>query len=196
MNSSIDELLGKIKTLEQELIEQIQDQHQEFAYEIRKKRIFFERKVILQQKRYLQQLLDYLREAPLKHILSAPIIWSVLPAALFLDLVVSLYQATCFPIYGIPKVKRSEYIVFDRQFLNYLNLIEKFNCAYCSYFNGVIAYIQEIAARTEQFWCPIKHARRISMLHSRYRYFLSYGDAKSYRNDKEQIRRNFEDLIN
>lgn len=196
MSSSIDELLGKIKTLEHELIEQIQDQHQEFAYEIRKKRVFFERKIILQQKRYLQQLLDYLREAPLKHILSAPIIWSILPAALLMDIAVSFYQATCFPIYGIPKVRRGDYIVFDRQFLNYLNLIEKFNCAYCSYFNGLIAYVQEIAGRTEQFWCPIKHARRISMLHSRYRYFLAYGDAKSYRNNKEEIRRNFEDLVN
>ena len=142
----------------------------------------------------MQQLFDYLRKAPLKHILSAPIIWSVLPAALCFDLIVTIYQASCFPIYGIPKVKRSEYIVFDRQYLNYLNLIEKFNCAYCSYFNGVIAYIQEIAASTEQFWCPIKHARRISMIHSRYQHFLAYGDGKAYRNTKEQIRRNFDDL--
>ncbi len=194
MNSSIDDILGKIKALQQELIEQIQSQHQEFAYEIRKKRIYFERKVILQQKRYLQRLLDYLREAPLKHILSAPIIWSVLPAALLLDLTVSAYQAACFPIYGIPKVRRADYIVFDRQYLNYLNLIEKMNCAYCGYFNGMIAYAQEIAARTEQFWCPIKHARRISTLHSRYQYFLPYGDAKSYRTEKQKVRRNFEDL--
>ena len=141
MNSSIDELLDKIKILEQELIEEIQNQQQDFAYEIRKKRIYFERRVILQHKRYLQQLLDYFHEAPLKHILSAPIVWSVLPLTLLFDLAVTLYQAICFPIYGIPKVRHSDYIVFDRQYLNYLNLIEKINCAYCSYFNGVIAYI-------------------------------------------------------
>jgi hypothetical protein len=105
-----------------------------------------------------------------------------------------VYQAVCFPIYGIPKVKRENYIVFDRQYLNYLNLIEKINCAYCSYFNGLIAYIQEIAARTEQYWCPIKHARRISKLHSRYQKFLSYGDAEAYRAQIEVVRSDFKDL--
>ncbi len=47
-----------------------------------------------------------------------------------MDVTISLYQAVCFPIYGIPKVKRQDYIVFDRQYLQYLNLIEKINCAY------------------------------------------------------------------
>lgn len=194
MNTNINDLLVKIKALEQELIEAIQSQHQDFAYEIRKQRIYFERKVILQHKRYLQRLYDYVRNAPLKHILSAPIIWSVLPASLLLDLMITLYQACCFPIYRIPTVKRSDYIVFDRQYLNYLNLIEKLNCLYCAYFNGLMAYAQEIAARTEQFWCPIKHARRIGALHSRYQNFLDYGDAKSYRLHKEEVRRDFEDI--
>lgn len=75
-----------------------------------------------------------------------------------------------------------------------LNIIEKINCAYCSYFNGIIAYIQEIAARTEQYWCPIKHARYISTLHSRYQQFLGYGDAKSYRQHKNEIRKQFDDI--
>lgn len=194
MNTNINDLLVKIKALEQELIEAIQSQHQDFAYEIRKQRIYFERKVILQHKRYLQRLYDYVRNAPLKHIVSAPIIWSVLPASLLLDLMITLYQACCFPIYRIPTVKRSDYIVFDRQYLNYLNLIEKLNCLYCAYFNGLMAYAQEIAARTEQFWCPIKHARRIGALHSRYQNFLDYGDAKGYRLHKEEVRRDFEDI--
>ncbi len=142
----------------------------------------------------MQQLLDYLKNASLKHILSAPVIWAALIPAVLLDMTISLYQAICFPIYGIPKVKRTDYVVFDRQYLNYLNIIEKINCAYCSYFNGIIAYIQEIAARTEQFWCPIKHARRISTLHSRYQNFLDYGDAKAYRQYKEEIRKHFNDI--
>lgn len=84
--------------------------------------------------------------------------------------------------------------MFDRQYLNYLNLIEKLNCAYCSYFKGLIGYVQEIAARTEQFCCPIKHVRRIKKLHSRYRNFINYGDAESYSARSESIRRNFADL--
>ena len=113
---------------------------------------------------------------------------------LLMDVTISMYQAVCFPIYGIPKVKRQDYIVFDRQYLQYLNLIEKFNCAYCSYVNGLIAYLQEIAARTEQFWCPIKYAKRIKTLHSRYHKFFSYGDAKTYRSQVDMVRRDFKDL--
>ena len=63
----------------------------------------------------------------------------------------------------------------DRRKLAYLNSIEKFNCVYCEYVNGLIAYVQEIAGRTEQYWCPIKHAMRVKSMHSRYRHFLDYG---------------------
>ena len=194
MNNELDSLLNKIKTLEEELIEELQKQQEEFSYEIRKHQIYFEKNIILRHKHYAKALLRYLRDAPLKHVITAPIVWSCLLPALILDASVSLYQAVCFPVYGIPKVSRQDYIVFDRQYLNYLNLIEKLNCAYCSYFNGLIAYIQEIAARTEQFWCPIKHARRIKNLHSRYRKFISYGNAEIYRNRIESIRRDFKDL--
>lgn len=194
MNSKIDDLLSKIEALEQELITELQNQQHSFTYQIHKKRILFEKQVTQQHKHYLQLLFNYLTKASIKNILSAPFIWVVLFPTVVLDLTVTLYQAVCFPIYGIPKVKRTNYIVFDRQYLSYLNIIEKINCAYCSYFNGIIAYIQEIAARTEQFWCPIKHARHISTLHSRYQHFLDYGDAKSYRQYKEKIRNQFDDL--
>jgi len=79
-----------------------------------------------------------------------------------MDLCVTLYQAFCFPIYRIAKVRRANYIVLDRQHLEYLNLIEKFHCTYCGYASGLVAYVYEIVARTEEYFCPIKHARRIS----------------------------------
>jgi hypothetical protein len=50
-------------------------------------------------------------------------------------------------------------------------------CVYCGYANGVIAYARKIASRTEQYWCPIKHALRIRDPHVRYAQFLEYGDA-------------------
>jgi len=114
--------------------------------------------------------------------------------ALFMDLSVTVFQQTCFRIYGIPRVKRRRYIVIDRHSLAYLNIIEKFNCMYCGYFNGLVAYVQEVAARTEQFWCPIKHARRLAAMHSRYGKFLEYGDAEGYRRHLEEVRRAFSDL--
>ncbi len=194
MPSKIDDLLSKIQSLEQELILEIQNQKSTFAFEIQQRRIFFEKQVIQQQKYYLQKLLNYLKNSSLKNILSAPVIWGVIIPVVLLDISVTLFQLICFPIYGIPKVKRADYVIFDRQYLSYLNIIEKINCAYCSYFNGIIAYIQEIAARTEQFWCPIKHARNMSTLHSRYQKFIDYGDAKSYRMRKQEIRTQFDDL--
>lgn len=192
--SVIEELLEKIKLLETELIEELQKQHEEFSYEIRKRQVLFAENIILRHKQYAQQLLNYLINAPLKHFLSVPFIWACLVPALLMDITVNLYQAVCFPIYGIPKVKRRDYLIFDRQYLHYLNLIEKLNCAYCSYFNGLIAYTQEIAARTEQFWCPIKHAQRLKKLHSRYQKFIEYGDAEGYRAYIETVRHDFKDL--
>jgi hypothetical protein len=105
-----------------------------------------------------------------------------------------MYQFVCFPAYGIPKVRRRDYIVLDRHNLRYLNSIERLNCAYCGYVNGAIAYVQEIAGRTEQHWCPIKHAVRLKTMHSRYSRFLDYGDAEEYQQRIEKVRRDFEDL--
>jgi len=194
MATQLEILLDKIKVLENELIEELQKQEEGFSYEIRKRRVYFEENVIIRHKEYAKRLLSYISDAPIKHILSVPFIWICIVPVLLLDVTISFYQWSCFPIYGIPKVKRQDYIAFDRQYLNYLNIIEKINCAYCSYVNGLIAYVQEIAARTEQFWCPIKHARRIKTLHSRYQKFINYGDAEKYRAEIDRVRHDFQDM--
>ena len=85
-------------------------------------------------------------------------------------------------------MRRAEYLAFDRGDLPYLNLIERFNCFYCSYGNGVAAYFREVAARTEQYWCPIKHARRIVATHERYPRFFEFGDAEAYRQGLQRLR--------
>lgn len=110
------------------------------------------------------------------------------------DIFVSLYQAVCFPVYGIPKARRKGYIAIDRNKLRYLNLLEGLNCMYCSYSNGMLAYVVEIAGRTEQHWCPIKHVRRIQYAHDRYSHFLPYGDASAYRERIDKVRDDFRDL--
>lgn len=65
---------------------------------------------------------------------------------------------------------------------------------YCSYCNGLLAYVVEVAARTEQHWCPIRHARRIRKAHDRYSHFLPYGDAQAYREGVEKVRNEFKDV--
>jgi hypothetical protein len=113
-----------------------------------------------------------------------------------MDLWSTIYQSVCFRSYGIPKVRRGDYIILDRHKLRYLNTIERLNCAYCGYVNGAIAYVQEIAGRTEQHWCPVKHAVRLKTMHSRYPHFLDFGDAEQYRKRIEEVRRDFDDLKN
>ena len=125
---------------------------------------------------------------------TSPLLYLCTVPFFLLDVFASLYQAVCFPVYGIPKVRRGDHIVFDRVKLRYLNLLERLNCMYCSYANGVASYAAEIAARTEQHWCPIQHDKHPKAPHSRYGRFLSYGDREGYRERGEEVRRDFRDL--
>jgi hypothetical protein len=194
MNNRLQELLTRIKQLEQELLIELQKKEEEYFYEVRDKKVRFQEDVKKKNRRLVKTIRRYFHDASLVNIITVPVIWSCLFPALFMDLVVSIFQMICFPIYSIPKVKRGDYIIFDRQYLSYLNLIEKMNCSYCAYFNGLIGYVQEIAGRTEQYWCPIKHAHRTKTSHSRYRLFLDYGDGEGFRAKSSEIRRDFDDL--
>lgn len=137
----------------------------------------------------------HMRTTPFLIVLTSPLIYACVLPFLALDLAVAIYQSICFPIYGIPKVRRYDYLVYDRGHLAYLNAIEKVACIYCSYANGLLAYITEIAARTEQHFCPIKHARRNLQSHSRDAHLLPYGDARAYRAQSTAVAQDFSDLI-
>lgn len=139
-------------------------------------------------------LWHYIRHSRRAVALAAPLIYAGWVPFLLLDLFLSVYQAVCFPIFGIPKVRRRDFIVFDRGRLRYLNMLERINCVYCSYANGLAAYFTEIAGRTEQHWCPIKHSRHPVAQHSRYPRFLPFGDARTYHKRLEEVRRAFDDI--
>jgi hypothetical protein len=192
MNQKIEELIQTLKGVEEEMEAEFRKKREEFRYTIEEKRIRFAEEVILQGRQLRMGLLLYLREARPFNVLTAPVIYSGFVPLLFLDLFVTLYQTVCFPAYGIPKARRGDYMVFDRGDLPYLNALEKFNCFYCSYANGLAAYFREVAARTEQYWCPIKHARRIRSAHHLYPRFFEYGDAESFRKGLERIRTRYE----
>lgn len=192
MNPHIEELIQALKGIEEELEAEFRKKREEFHFTIEEKRVMFAEEVILHGRRLKMGLLRYLREARPFNVLTAPVIYSGFVPLLCLDLFVTLHQAACFPVYGIPKARRGDYLVFDRGDLPYLNVLEKFNCFYCSYANGLAAYFREVAARTEQYWCPIKHSRRIRDAHLRYPRFLEYGDAGSFRKGLERLRGQFE----
>ena len=192
--NKLEQIVADIKKLEQELFLELQKKQAEYFYVIKGKKIRFEEETRKYHKTIATRLHVYFANAPIFNILTAPIVWFCLIPALLLDLVVSVFHSICFRVYGIPLVRREDYIVVDRHSLQYLNSIEKINCIYCGYFNGLIAWVQEIAARTEQYWCPIKHARRLSMIHSRYHKFVEYGDSQYYQSRFEELRNDFEDL--
>src|SRR5581483_12220572 len=93
---------------------------------------------------FRKALWPYLRGIHPLVILTSPVIYACSIPFLLLDFAVTIYQAVCFPVYGIPKVSRHDYLVFDRGSLRYLNHIEKIGCIYCSYANGLLAYVVEI----------------------------------------------------
>jgi hypothetical protein len=189
MTHRVDELIRKIRELEEELEIEFKNRREEFEFIIEEKRVRFSEELTRQHRRLKTGLYRYITRAHPLNVLTAPVIYSGFVPFLMLDLYLWIYQTSCFPIYGIPKVARSEYLVFDRTDLPYLNAVERFNCFYCSYANGLAAYAREIAARTEQYWCPIKHARRIRAAHGRYSRFFEYGDAESYRKGLERLRK-------
>lgn len=113
-------------------------------------------------------------------LVTAPVIYSLIIPFLIMDVFITIYQWLCFPIYRLPIVKRRQYISVDRGKLTYLNFMQKFNCLYCGYCNGVVAYAREVAGRTEFYWCPVKHNREIPDPHGYYDKFLAYGDGEDW----------------
>ena len=188
MNEKINDIINRIKALESELETELDSAQARLRYRVEGRKIAFEREMLARQRQFKVNLFRYALLPRPQHVITAPFIYALLPILLLLDIFASLYHAVCFPLLGIPKVKRSDFIIFDRQHLAYLNLLEMVNCAYCSYGTGLLAYLTEVIARTEQYWCPIKHARRVLGTHHRHRHFTEYGDAEAWRRDLGKIR--------
>ena len=188
MNGRIRQILDQITALEDELNTLIDAQQGRLRYQIEGKRVIFEHAIRETHQRVKVGVFKWFKTVRPQNFLTAPIIYGmIVPIALF-DLCITIYQATCFPIYGITKIKRGDYIVFDHQHLAYLNIIEKVDCMYCSYAVGLLSFASEITARTEQYFCPIKHAKKVLAAHSRYEQFLAYGEADNFHGKLEEFR--------
>jgi hypothetical protein len=186
--SRMVEVLDRLRELEADFEREVAEAQEKWHYKVVAGRVRFEAEVRRRHRLLKTSVRRYLRESYFPSMLSAPIIYSVLLPLALVDLWVTIYQRICFPIYGIPRVRRRDYILIDRWKLAYLNPIEKANCDYCSYANGLLGYIREVTARTEQYWCPIKHAQRARAPHPRYRHFVDYGDAEGYKRELPVLR--------
>jgi len=171
----------RVHEAEADLAREVGAQRRRWHYRVRRGRVWFDQEVRHAHRQFKQSIPSFIRHGSVLSLVTAPCIYSLLvPLAVF-DIWVTCYQWVCFPIYGISRVPRRAYFAVDRHQLAYLNGIEKINCTLCSYANGVLAYAREVAARTEQYWCPIKHAGAIHAPHARYHLFFDYGDAEGYR---------------
>ena len=180
MYADIGKLLEDMRGL-QEQLEQFFDQAREkFRYTLEDGRVSFSFEVQQLQRRYRVSSFRYLLDADWRSLATAPVIYSMVVPLVLVDLSFTVYQHICYRAYGMPRVQRRDYLVNDRHRLAYLNTIEKVNCTYCGYGNGVIAYTREIISRTEQYWCPIRQAHRVIDAHRRYPQFFAFGDAQGY----------------
>ena len=188
MNRTIEGIINDMRELENELETLVAEQHRDFLYRVEGAKIKFEESIVAQQKALKIGLIEWLASSRLRSIVSIPFIYSMIIPLVFLHITMELFHAICFPLYKIPKVKRANYFAADRQQLPYLNAIEKLNCAYCAYGNGVIAYSREIVARIELYWCPIKHAKKVLGSHPHYQKFLAFGEFEDFHKKTAAIR--------
>jgi hypothetical protein len=181
ISDNIDRLTAQIRLLQGELEAEFAIRRANLRYTLQGKRAVFEEEILRAHRELRVGLAKYVFNANLMTVVTAPVIYGMIVPFVILDITITLYQWICFPVYGIEKVKRSDYFIFDRYHLAYLNILEAVNCAYCSYGNGLMAYAGEIAGRTEQYWCPIKHARKAISAHQHYIGFADFGDAETFR---------------
>ncbi|HEY7190800.1 MAG TPA: hypothetical protein VH436_29820 [Vicinamibacterales bacterium] len=184
----VERIVKRLNDAEEDLRLEVEEQQRRWHYQVHRGRVWFDKELRDAHRRLRQGIPAYIREGSLLNLLTAPIIYSLIVPFAILDLWTTLYQWVCFPIYGVACVPRGSYFVLDRHKLAYLNGIEQVNCTFCSYANGALSYVREVAARTELYWCPIKHARAIPSPHQRYHHFLDYGDAKGYRRELPALR--------
>ncbi|RYH12193.1 hypothetical protein [Tropicimonas sp. IMCC6043] len=180
MTSPLDQLSERIHELQAALEAELEEKRSVFRYGFDRRKVVFEEEVLARHRAARETLTSFLARTRLLVVVTAPLIYVLIVPLVLLDLFVSLYQAVCFPVYGIAKVRRRDHIVIDRHHLAYLNALQKLNCVYCGYANGLIGFVREVAARTEAHWCPIKHASRTADPHSAYVRFSDFGDEQSF----------------
>ena len=188
MPDKLERLHEKLNEIEEEIEAEWAMRRDAMAYRLEHNRVVFEQSAREAQRRARVGLWKFLKRTRPMVVLSAPVIYSLILPFVLMDVFVTIYQAICFPIYRIAKVKRADHIAIDRQHLAYLNALQKLNCIYCGYCNGLLSYVREVAARTEQYWCPIKHARRLEGAHAHYGDFADYGDAEAFNSQITRLR--------
>jgi hypothetical protein len=136
--------------------------------------------------------------ALVRWLVGAPLVWLMIIPVVISDLFLEIYHQIAFPIFGIKKVKRSQYIrIWDREKLPYLTWYEKIGCMYCGYVNGWLHYASVVAGRTQNYFCAIAHLESRGFIPSEFEQsFAKYGDEAALRRRYEQHHRDYGAEIN
>lgn len=183
MSSKISNILKDIKQRKNDLIKEYWNLKDKYGFSFSKGKIIFNSEKRKENKLFRKSLLKSIFWVRIGDLLSVPFIYSMIVPVVIFDIFLFIYQQTAIRLYGIPLVKRSDYITYDRRYLDYLNFFQKFNCLYCSYVNGFLSYAVEVAWRTEKYWCPIKNANRLKWWHDWQEYFADYGDPEGFKEE-------------
>jgi hypothetical protein len=170
----------KMDELELALQKEYAELADKYGFSIEQKRVEFLEKIRDRNKTFRIPAWKYAIPVNIRHILALPFIYMMIVPAITLDFFLTIYNWTALPLCHIPVVKRKELIVYDRQFLDYLNWIQKIHCIYCTYVNGVFAYAVEIGGRTERYWCPIKAAHKPKVHNNWYNDYADYGNPEEW----------------
>lgn len=193
MESKIKKILEKIDALNESLKIEYARLADKYGFSFREKTIIFFEKFKEKNKAFRIPVWKYIIPKDIRHCISMPFIYMMIIPAVILDVFITIYNLTAIPLYRIPRIKRKDHFIYDRQYLDYLNVLQKINCLYCSYVNGLFSYASEIGARTERYWCPIKAAHNPKSYHSFYKDFADYGNPEEW-NKKFNDHKAFEKL--
>jgi hypothetical protein len=180
MNNKIQDIIRKMEELNRKLGEEYSKLAKKYGFSIDEQKIIFLKRFKERNKAFRIPSWKYVIPKDIRHLLSLPFIYMMIIPIVILDIFVTVYHLVAFPLYEIPWVKRKDYIIYDRKFLDYLNIVQKVHCLYCSYVNGFLAYAVEIAGRTERYWCPIKAAHKPITNHDWYEDFADYGNPEEW----------------
>ncbi len=180
MNDQLKMILDNMKLLEAELHDELKSSQQRFQERFVASVAELRRSALDAQQRLETRSYKVFTLIFWRHVASIPFIYIMVVPFVFMDLMLTIYQQACFRLYAVPLARRAEHFVIDRQLLDNLNLVDKLNCMYCGYGTGLFSYGREIISKTEQYWCPIKHAQKTLSASQRYNEFLEYGDTEEY----------------
>ena len=188
VNDRINLILDKMTELENDLHGELKQREERFQRRFVSSVEEFKKSAQEAQQRIESEASRLFRASFWRHVASVPFIYGMIVPLAFMDLALSIYQHVCFRLYSVPRVRRSDHFIIDRHYLDQLSAIDKLNCVYCGYGNGVFSYGREIISRTEQYWCPIKHAQKTRAESARYNEFLEYGDTDDYPEKRDAYR--------